>query len=64
MEHVWGPGAGEAVVAVAAEGLHGAAGVCFDDDGFGGVADDDAEAGVGRGRGAVDGARKVGIGQG
>ena len=47
MEHVRGPGAGEAVVAVAAEGLHGAAGVCFNDGCFGGVADDDAEAGVG-----------------
>lgn len=59
VQHVRGPGAGEAEVAVAAEGLDGAAGIGFDDEGVGGVAYYDAEAAVWGCGGAVDGAGEV-----
>ena len=53
MAHVWGPGAGEAEVAVPAEGVYWSASVGFYDPGIWGVAYDDAETGVWGGGGAV-----------
>lgn len=57
--HVRGPGAGEAVVVVAAEWVDGSAGVGLDDPGVWGVADDDAESTIVRGCCAVDGSREL-----